>query len=247
MPTTFKSRGPAASGPRGQVGELPLGVVQVHVERHRIAIDQQRHGPLVADHFGRGGEGHGGHQHGLAGLQPQGLDRQVQCGRAGIDGHGLRGPDGARQNRPRTASSAAPSSANRNADMPPPRRFRLPKFEDGKKVLPICAVASSAMTVSLSVSSSRCHESIIITPPSSNKPTCPFPNRFLAGPGIRSQTSSHAVMPRMNQIEQKSAAEVLPGPDVSFPATRAGRIPRRDPPPGSGWRLRRGSGATPGR
>ena len=68
--------------------DLPLGVGKVHVQRHGIAIDQQRNGPLIADHFGGRGEGHRRHEHGLSGREPQRLDGQVQRGGAGVHGHG---------------------------------------------------------------------------------------------------------------------------------------------------------------
>ena len=72
-----------------QVVELPLGVGQVHVRVTGSQSTSSGTGPLIADHLGRGGKGHGGHQHRLAGPQAQGLDRQVQGRRAGIDGQGI--------------------------------------------------------------------------------------------------------------------------------------------------------------
>ena len=88
MPTTRKRRiQRRLAGP--ELLDLPFGVGQVHVQRYGIAIHQQGHGALIADHFGGGGEGHRGHEHGLARVQAQRLDGQMQRGGAGIDGHGV--------------------------------------------------------------------------------------------------------------------------------------------------------------
>ena len=130
MPTTVNSgiqRQPA----RLQVGDLPLGVGQVHVQRRRIAIDQQRHGALVADDLGRGGEGHRGHQHGLARLQSQRLDGQMQRRRAGVDGHGVLGAHRFGQvglELPRAARWSASRNAGRRRPRPSrPRKWRRQK------------------------------------------------------------------------------------------------------------------------
>ena len=77
-----------------QIGELGLGIFEVHVQRHRIAVDQHGHGPLVANHFGRCGEGHRGDQHGLPGAQPHRFDGQMQGGGARVDSHGMFRPNG---------------------------------------------------------------------------------------------------------------------------------------------------------
>ena len=50
-----------------EIGDLPFGVGQIYVKRHGVAIHKERHRPLVANHFGRGGKGHRRYQHRLTG------------------------------------------------------------------------------------------------------------------------------------------------------------------------------------
>ena len=64
-----------------------------------VAVHENRHGALVADHLGGCGKRHRRHQHRLAGLQAQGLDGEVERRGAGVDGHGVLRPDAGREAR----------------------------------------------------------------------------------------------------------------------------------------------------
>ena len=59
----------------------------VDVQRRRVDVDQLHVGTQVAHHLGGGGEGVGGRDDLVAGADAQGLQRQVQAGGGGIDGH----------------------------------------------------------------------------------------------------------------------------------------------------------------
>ena len=66
--------------------ELARRVVEVHVERHRIAIDQHREGPEVTHDLGRRRKRHRRNEDRVPGLEPERLDREVKGGRRRIDG-----------------------------------------------------------------------------------------------------------------------------------------------------------------
>ncbi len=86
--------GPGGKPAAAEVAELALCVVEVEVQGARVAVDEHRHRPQVEDHLGGGGEGHRRHQHGLAGLQPQGRQRQVERRRTRAQSHGAARPHG---------------------------------------------------------------------------------------------------------------------------------------------------------
>ena len=74
----------------GEFGFDPaLGVGDIEIEVVGPAIGQDGASAEVADDFGRGGEGHGGHQDALAGFETDGFEGQVEGGGAGVQGDGV--------------------------------------------------------------------------------------------------------------------------------------------------------------
>jgi hypothetical protein len=67
--------------------QFSLGVSEIDVQRHRVAVDEDRHGIHVADDFCRRSKRHRGHED-RASLGPvaeaERFDRQVQGGRRGV-------------------------------------------------------------------------------------------------------------------------------------------------------------------
>ena len=121
IPTTRVCRGiDARKLPGRQIRELSLGVVEVHVQRHRIAVHEDRDRAQIPHDLRGRGERHRRDEHGLSGLEAQGLDREVQRRRAGVHGDGVAPADGLGElllETPHARTRRQPARAQRRHDL----------------------------------------------------------------------------------------------------------------------------------
>jgi hypothetical protein len=99
--------------------DLPLRVPQVEMQRDRIDVDEDGDRAAISNHLGGGGEGHRGNEHGFASGQADGLDREMEGGRAGVQRDRMPGADRFRELLLETADPGPgrqPAGAERRDD-----------------------------------------------------------------------------------------------------------------------------------